>query len=186
MNDTFSEARFTKPRPDCPNPERWTSDDADSTEREVSALVAAYVGALQPDLVLETGTAFGFTAQAIGRALENNGQGRLITLEIAPRRVELAKSVCSGLPVVVLQADSMHYSPPGKLDFLWIDSLFELRDQEIKRYRNWASKRCVIGIHDTGPQHPMQAKLAALVRQKVIREPLYLPTPRGVAFTRYV
>jgi hypothetical protein len=61
-----SEARFTPPRPDCPHPEWWTSTDDDSTECEVTALVAAFVVALQPELVIETGTAFGQTAEAIG------------------------------------------------------------------------------------------------------------------------
>jgi hypothetical protein len=36
-------------------------------------LVAAFVRALQPETVLETGSAFGQTAEAIGRALAANG-----------------------------------------------------------------------------------------------------------------
>lgn len=68
-----SEARFTPPRPECPYPEWWTSTDVDSTECEVTALVAAFVVALQPELVIETGTAFGQTAEAIGHAVAANG-----------------------------------------------------------------------------------------------------------------
>jgi predicted O-methyltransferase YrrM len=97
-----SEDEFTKPRPDWTNPGYWTAPDAYSTECEVTELVAAFVRALQPEYVVETGTAFGYTAAAIGAALAANGHGRLDTIEIDEEKVTLASDRCKGLPVTVV------------------------------------------------------------------------------------
>lgn len=186
MSAVKSEGRFTKARPDCPHPYHWTSDDSDSTEHEVSELVAGFVRALQPDFVVETGTAWGQTAEAIGNALVQNGHGQLVTLEIDKERVIHSRLRCPSETVTVIQQSSLAYEPQVPIDFLWIDSLFMLRTDEIQRFKRWASPRCVIGVHDTGPQHPMRQKIDTLVKMNMITQPLYLPTPRGVAFTRYV
>jgi Glycosyl transferase family 2/Methyltransferase domain len=178
-----SEGRFTAARSDCPHPERWHSMDEDSTEVEVSELVAAMVTALQPDLVVETGTAFGQTAELIGRALKRNGQGRLVTLEVDPDRVQAAKERCHGLPVEVVQASSVEWSLPGPVDFAWFDSLCHLRPVEFRRWLPWMHDRTVVGFHDTGPQHPVRGLLRPLEDEGLLA-PMYLPTPRGVCFAR--
>lgn len=180
----LSEARFTKPRPECPYPERWTSDDSDSTEHQVTALVAAFVTALQPDLVIETGTAFGQTAEAVGRALRQNGRGRLVTLEPDPGRARISRERCRGLPVEVRQESSLDYTPDGPVDLAWFDSLFELRPLELRRYRRWMHPRTVVGFHDTGTHHPVLPLLRDLERDGLLLSPLFLPTPRGVCFAR--
>lgn len=170
---------FTSPRLDCPHPEYWTATDGDSTEIEVTGLVAAFVRALQPETVLETGTAFGQTAEAIGRALQANGHGQLISLEPDPERAALARQRCQGLPVVILEAPSLSHTPNRPIDFAWFDSLLHLRADEFRRFRPWMHRRTVVGFHDTGPQHPVRRLLADLPLF-----PLYLPTPRGVCFAR--
>jgi hypothetical protein len=179
-----SEARFTPPRPDCPHPEWWTSTDGDSTECEVTALVAAFVIALQPGLVIETGTAFGQTAEAIGHAVAANGHGRLVTLETDSERVAFSRNRCEGLPVTVLQMSSLDYTPDGPVDFVWFDSLTDLRHAEYLRYLPYLSFRAVAGWHDTGPQHVVRSYLDRLVTAGDLPPPLYLPTPRGVCFAR--
>jgi predicted O-methyltransferase YrrM len=156
----------------------------DSTECEVTALVAAFVVALQPELVLETGTAFGQTAKAISRALLANGHGRLVTLETDPGRVTLSRARCAGLPVQVLEMSSLDYTPDAPVDFVWFDSLVELRPVELRRYLPYLSPRAVVGFHDTGPQHPLRHLLAPLEAEGLLVSPLYLPTPRGVCFAR--
>ncbi len=50
-------------------------------------------------------------------------------------------------------------------------------------YLPWMHHRTVVGFHDTGPQHPVRALLAPLEAAGVLT-PLYLPTPRGVCFSR--
>jgi hypothetical protein len=176
-----SEGRWTPPRPDCPRPGYWTSTDAHSTEIEVSALVAAFVRALQPEYVIETGTCWGQTAEAIGRALKTNGHGRLVTLEIEPAKVKYSRDRCAGLPVQVELCKSLDFTPEQEIDFAFFDSLLELRMPEIERYRPFFTARTVIGIHDTGPQFgTFGGQVSSMFDGRVLQ----LPTPRGVTFIR--
>lgn len=176
---SMKESRFTRPRSDCPNPEYWTSTDSDSTEIEVSRLVAGFILALQPECVVETGTAFGQTAELIGKALQDNGHGKLYSLEVDSHRVNQSRIRCKGLPVEVVHQNSLDFMPGDPIDFMWIDSLEHLRPKEIAHFASRASSRCVVGIHDTGPHKTWRKNLEGL-----LVNPLFLPTPRGVCFAR--
>jgi hypothetical protein len=172
----------------CPNPVRWHSDNDDASEHEVSALAGAFVTALQPDVVVETGTHTGQTAKAIGQALAGNGQGRLYTVENEVQFAEQARANCAGLPVEVILSDSMAWitsgGVPHGVGFAWIDGLWEHRIPEIEALYEYFSPGAIIGIHDTGPQFPwMQEQLAPLAVAGKIRL-LNLRTPRGVSFAQ--
>lgn len=184
MQHIFSEGRFTGPREDCPHPELWHSFDSDSTELEVTDLVAAFVSALKPEFVIETGSAFGQTSEAIGTALKNNGYGELVTLETSKDRAQTTADKCVDLPVRVLNMSSLEYTPERQIDFAWFDSLLELRANEFRRYLPYMSKRAVVGFHDTGPQHPTRSYIKPLQLENLLVETMYLPTPRGVCFSR--
>jgi hypothetical protein len=175
------EDRFTQPRDDCPHPGRWTSTDGQSTELEVIELVAGFVRALQPDFVLETGTAYGVCAAAIGRTLVRNGQGRLVTLEVDPARVRLARASTGRLPVEVLQIASLDYVPADWIDFAWFDSLVKLRALEFRRFLPYMHAGTIVGFHDSGSQHNLHGRIDALVDEGLLRT-IDLPTPRGVTF----
>lgn len=182
--EVFLESMWTSPRDHCPHPERWHATDSDSTEIEVSALVGAIVTALRPDFVVETGTNIGLTAFTIGQALAEAGIGTLVTLETDPNFVEVARQRCDGLPVEVLHLSSLSYSPPQPIDFAWFDSLVQIRHDEYLRFLPAMHDRTVVGFHDTGPHHPVAARLEQLVADGLMTPPLYFPTPRGVAFAR--
>lgn len=173
------ESKWTKPRPDCPNPERWTSTDAHSTEIEVSELVGAFVRALQPDYVVETGTCWGQTAEAIGRALQANGHGRAVSLEIDKRKCERSARRCAGLPVEIVQCASLDFEPEQEIGFGWFDSLMHLRIPEFERYRAHMNAGTIVGFHDTGPHKGDFGTAVAGIRGLRI---IQLPTPRGVTF----
>lgn len=180
----LSEGRFTAPRAECPDPQWWHSTDSDSTELEVSLLVGAFVRALQPDCVLETGTAFGQTAEAIGTALAANGHGHLETLEPDAERAEYARLRCRGLPVLVYQRPSLRWlspQPHPPYGFVWLDSLIHLRAAEFRFYRPWMRVGAIVGFHDCGPQHAVRPEVERLADEGLLR-PIYLPTPRGVIF----
>jgi predicted O-methyltransferase YrrM len=190
------ESRFTDQRPDCMHPDRWHSPDADSTEIEVSRLVAAFVEALRPDVVVETGTAFGQTAELIGQVLLTAGVGHLVTFEVDEERVLFAANRVHGLPVQVAPQASLegihqmiNGGLSGKVGFAWLDSLFELRVSELAAIRPLLSKGAIVGIHDCGePGATKYSEFATTVAAAATRmgfNRISLPTPRGVTFLQW-
>ena len=178
-----SEAVWTAPRSDCQHPERWHSTDAQSTELEVTELVGAFVRALQPDYVIETGTCVGQTAWMIGQALQANGHGRLDTIEYDGDRADHSRRLCAGLPVTVHQVDTMTFTPAEPIGFAWFDSETHLRVPEFERFRPWIIPGTIVGFHDTASHHGEWSQaLLRLPNTRAIR----LPTPRGVTFVEVI
>jgi len=166
----------------CPNTERYHAADPDSTEFEVLELVAAFVRALQPETVIETGSAFGYGSQAIGNALKANGHGKLYSLEIMYPRIAEAKERCEGLPVEFINMSSLEWTPPTKdVGFAFFDSLTHLRGDEFMRYLPFMTPGAIVAFHDTGPQHLVWGKVWELQGRQLLRA-INLRTPRGVAF----
>ena len=177
-----TEDTFTRPSEWCPSPERWHAMDVDSTELEVSELVAGFVRALQPRNVVETGTAWGQTAKLIGEALVQNGHGHLVTSEPDPERWQHCVDLLEGLPVTVLQQESLSVTLPGPVDFAWFDSLLQLRGPEFEHYRTWMEVGTIVGFHDTGPHKKVMMKTMARLERRRLLKPIRLRTPRGVTF----
>lgn len=187
------ESRFTTARKDCPHPERWHSPDSDSTEIEVSKLAAAFVEALRPDVVVETGTAFGQTAHRIGKVLEAAGNGHLVTFEVDPFRVGYAADRVVGLPVQVVPERSLDgiqglidAGHTGRVGFAWLDSLFELRVPELRAIRPLLAPGAIVGIHDCGEaghtKYDQFSREVATAAKTLGFQRISLPTPRGVTF----
>lgn len=141
----------------------------------MTELVAALVRALQPELVVETGTCWGWTAAAIGEALLLNGHGRLVTLEVDADKCAAAAERCEGLPVEVRCQPSLTWEPDETIGFAWFDSLPQLRVEEFRRYVPWMRGQ-ICAFHDTSPNYgTLAADIAALPVTAI-----NLPTPRGV------
>jgi predicted O-methyltransferase YrrM len=184
------ESAFTAPHAGCPRPELWNAPDSDSTEVEVSELVGALVRALQPELVVETGTAYGYTAVRIGLALMRNGHGRCVSLETDGARAAHARHrllETGVLPAVVevREQSSLDYEPEDKIGFAWFDSLYELRVDEFLRYYalGCLPAGTIVGFHDTTSglrQHHLDVRAEIDNRLANRVTALYLPTPRGV------
>jgi len=190
------ESRFTDPRPDCRHPERWHSPDSDSTEIEVSRLAAAFVEALRPDLVIETGSAFGQTAELIGQVLLTAGVGHLVTFEVDEARVMHTTNRVHGLPVQVRPQPSLEglatlfdEGHAGRVGFAWLDSLFELRVPELRVLRPLLSPNAIVGVHDCGEpgdtKYPGFAAEVAEAAEKLGFNRISLPTPRGCTFLQF-
>ena len=173
------ESELTAPSEHCPSPHYWHAHDGMATEVEVLELVAAFVRALQPEIVVETGTHRGFGAEAIGHALERNGHGHLYTLEVDEALHAEAEARTHRLPVSCLLMSSADFTPPGPIDFAWFDSETNLRLPEFVAYRPFMHSRTVVGFHDTAPHHGYRPTLDSL---GIVL--LDLPTPRGVTFGR--
>jgi predicted O-methyltransferase YrrM len=178
----MKEIEFTPPSSWCENPQWWNADDNESTEHEVTFLVGAFVKALQPEFVVETGTAFGHTTQIIGQVLLENGHGKCVSIDTDGGRLDIALERCKGLPVEFWGGPAADYTPTQKVDFAWIDSGPQ-RAAEIEKYFPYFSPGAIIGIHDAGPQHEVWNSLQYLIDRKWIRA-IRLRTPRGVAFAQ--
>lgn len=170
------ESEFTKPRADCPHPEYWHAYDDMATEVEVIEFVCALVRALQPELVVETGTWKAYASMLIGEALRENEHGHLITLETDADMAQEAARKLSHLPVKVEQIDSREYKPPAPIDLLWIDGSTD-RIGEWKHLGQYLAKHGIVVVHDTGPHRDARSQLNARTDLKII----HLPTPRGVS-----
>ncbi len=85
----------------------------------------------------------------------------------------------------------MHVIPEQPIDLLFVDSGFPDRMQEVRYFQEWASPRCVIVAHDSAvptsyPGVPdFFADMAQVVEDGIVHPWVKLPTPRGLALTRY-
>lgn len=190
-DEPLPEDRFTAPTDLCPFPERWTSTDGDSAEREVAEMLYGLVRGLQPDSCLETGTAFGETAYKICEALHDNGRGKLYTIECVAERVEHSQRQLGwavGKWAEVIHADSLAWTPPDGVvfDFCWFDSWYPNRVPEFFRYRPFMRKGTIVCFHDTAPGHGKGFAPGSDIRSTItedLRRELrlvHLPTPRGL------
>lgn len=92
-------------------------------EQEVQDLLYALVRMNKPDLCIETGLLVGDSAEAIGRALRDNGRGKLITCDIDPERIGPGRERLKELPVEVVQMRGFELiGAQDHIDFLHIDS----------------------------------------------------------------
>lgn len=176
------EITWTPPKNWCPHPEYWHAEDDEATEVEVTELVSAFVRALQPELVVETGTYDGQTAEAIGKALQANGHGRLVTIEIKDTLVEMARDRCAGLPVEVFHGSSLDWllGHESTVGFAWLDS-GQIRHQELELLFPRLASGGVVGIHDAAPHHAVYGFVEPVVKRLGMSE-IRLRTPRGVLF----
>lgn len=173
------EDAHTQPSDWCPEPHHWHSDDAQGTEEEISRLVGALIGALQPAFVLETGAYHGQTSMHIGRALARNGHGYGHSLEKVACRVHKAAGRVTGLPVKVVYADSAVYLPPEPIGFAFLDSEPGLRAGEVARFWDWFEDGAVVCVHDTAPQHVVASGLDLAVMAHGMPA-INLRSPRGL------
>jgi len=75
----------------------------------------------------------------------------------------------------------LEWWPPGEIGFAWLDSGLRICQEELERWRPVFADGAVIGVHDTGPQHPVGGFLQRLHEQGWLQM-LTLQTPRGVSF----
>ncbi len=179
------------PRPECPEPARWSAPDSDATETDVSRLIGEMVLALKPDYVVETGSYFGDTTAQIGMALQTLGRGQLVSIELSLAHAERAKARVQGLPVSVVVGCASEFVPSQPIDLMFLDCSFEDRVKQLYAYRPHASPRCVILTHDTAlPPREQHVKdwyveMDRLVSDGLVKPWVLLPTPRGLGMTRY-
>lgn len=186
--DANSEARFRSSHwnKDClKSPGLWHADLKLGTEVEVIDLLFGLVRALQPDFILETGTAFGTATVPMAKALQQNGHGRMVTIEPNLRRFRWTRKQVRGLPVQCLHCKALEWKPNDGdvIDLFYCDSEYDSRPHELDHFRPWMNDHTIVVWHDTGTQHPVLPLIEKYISEGRISAVL-LPTPRGVCISR--
>lgn len=173
-----TEARWNPDNKFVRNPQYWHSQDGESTEIEVSEMIAGLVRATQPEFVIETGSAWGQTTRYIGEALRANGHGFLVSLEPDDARRNYTAWYCHELLhgwLFLSPETSLEFKPDRRVDFLFSDSDMTVRTDELIKFWRYMDRDALIVVHDTVDPMLNQA-LNALDQFRSIR----LHTPRGV------
>jgi tRNA A58 N-methylase Trm61 len=138
---------------------------------------------------VETGTWHGFTATAMGRGMQNNGFGKLITLELDRESYEFARNKIAEEHlesyVKVLHLHSLEYVPDDKIDFLLLDSELDTREKEFHHFAPYLNHNAYVIFHDVSEKHK-------IVREAINRllaldnlHGFIIPSPRGLAVFQY-
>lgn len=187
---------------------------AGSATIEEAQFLHALVLVLKPMHCLETGTETGWTAAHIAAALERNGKGHLVTLEIDPGRAEEARQHLAAedldhrVRVVEMPAldylqsreqraeskapesESLRPSPSAlrsSIDFALLDTHIPLRLAELHALTPHLAPGAVVCIHDTNPAHPMRDGVNLLDDLRAVPgfTVLHLPSPRGLTVMQW-
>lgn len=153
-------------------------DDADefqATENEVIWLLGALVEALKPLQIVEVGTHLGYGAVEMGKALQQNGRGKLDSFEIIPQRALQACKRCEGLPVTIHNMKDTHFSDTLAVDFLFIDGELDNREASFRHWLPMLTGGATVAVHDSLKYH----EVSAFVRQ-IGWPQITLRTPRGL------
>lgn len=174
----------TVPSSECPNPQSWSMIDGWTAEVEVLEFLYALVRLTKPSYAIETGTWHGYAAMSIGKALRDNGHGRLATIELDPHSCAIARERLrsEGLEEVVslFNQSSLTIEPECAIDFLLLDSDVGIRSAEFRRYLPKLTKEAIVLFHDTSETHGVvKDDILKLVGEGCL-EGLFLKSPRGI------
>jgi predicted O-methyltransferase YrrM len=177
---------IAKPTTECPEPQLWKCYDGMSAESEVLEFLFQLVRTTKPKLIVETGTYLGLAACYIGRALKQNGRGKLITCELDDNAFKQASQII-GLSSVHDSIDLRHCSSldmqvEGPIDILFSDSEPSIRCDEIRRFWDQIPPHGLIVVHDvnSGDHNDLRQRILDFDRHGKLSVVL-LPTPRGLA-----
>lgn len=176
----------SQPTAECPEPQLWKCYDVMSAEAEVLEFLFQLVRAMKPRLIVETGTFLGLAACYIGRALKQNGRGKLVTCELDPNIFKQAAQVVrlSSVSDVIdmHHCSSLDLQVEGPIDILFSDSEPSIRCDEIRRFWDQIPPAGLIVVHDvnSGDHDDLRQRVLDLDRSGQLSVVL-LPTPRGLA-----
>jgi predicted O-methyltransferase YrrM len=174
------------PTTECPEPALWRCFDEQSAEVEVLDFLYQLVRTLKPKLTVETGSHRGISALYIGKALRDNGRGKLLTCEVDSQMYDIssaliAKERLQG-QVDCRLTSSLDLEVSDTIDLLFLDSLPKIRMSELDRFWPLLSPSSLIAIHDvnTGWHGGLRSSVLRRDQERSLSAVL-LPTPRGLA-----
>jgi predicted O-methyltransferase YrrM len=187
-DEQFTQAEYTPPTPECPQPQLWRMLDSQTTEVEVLEFLKTLVTTLKPKLVVETGTFLGHATVKLAEGLKENGFGKVITIEFDPairaRAEERFKA--SGLSSWIESRleSSLETQIEGTIDLLYSDSHLANREAEIRRLLPRLDPRGLLVIHDASSHFKIVREAALRLEEEGLISAVLLSTPRGVVIAQ--
>ncbi|MBU1978767.1 MAG: glycosyltransferase [Gammaproteobacteria bacterium] len=174
-------------RPDCPQPQLWSMFDGWTGEMETIEFLHALVRLAKPGYCVETGTWLGYSSEAIGLALRQNGQGTLDTIEYDPQVATATRERLASLAdiVEVHNCSSLEFTPRHPIDFLLLDSALTIRIEEFERYRRHLKPSALVIFHDTRINNYQLEHMAMPYIKGGILSAISLAIPRGLLLCQY-
>lgn len=162
--------------------EGWHWEGDMGAEGEVTDFIHALCLVTKPEIVVETGTYIGHTAQSISNALERNERGHFWTVENAPEyakhyaTMELARTT-------FVDADSREWCAseecPTDIDLAFVDSGHpHVRLEDVRGLYSKMREGGLLLVHDVEFYHE---DFYASLRDILGAAQLYLPTLHGLA-----
>lgn len=174
--------------PDTRDASRYHITRAGATEQEVGHFMAGLIRLLQPRVVVETGTGDASTTEHINAALLANGHGRGFTIDINAQRASIAQTLLTPGAVRTIAGDATSYAWASVLNNAEVDLAFidggTDRGAEFTNLSPWLACGAFVVFHDMSNSTPPRVVVERLVLDGVLREPLFFPTPRGLALTQ--
>jgi predicted O-methyltransferase YrrM len=182
------QAEYVPASPECPHPERWHMVDTKSTELEVIEFLKSVVTTVKPQLIVETGTFLGYSSLRIAAGLQENGFGKLITIEHDPvvyaRVKERIDASGLGKWIEYRNESSLETKIEGMIDVLFSDSYGPIREQEVRRFLPQIDPRGLILVHDAGSHFGVVREAMLRLEREGLISTVLLSTPRGLAIAQ--
>lgn len=124
---------------------------------EEGELLYGLVRCFKPRFMLETGTNVGVSTMYAALGMQDNGFGKIETLEYFHQMIPLAKENFAKAKldqiIDVIGMDVKDYTPPHPIDFLWLDTELHSRFSEFEKFLPSVVNRGIICVHDMPEIH---------------------------------
>src|SRR3954471_6739820 len=174
--------------PECPNPEKWRMFDSMTAEVEVLEFLKTLITTMKPKLVVETGTFMGISTLKIAEGLQENGFGKVISVEYDPVVYAKAKErfQSSGLMqwIDLRNISSLDLQVDGTIDLLFSDSEITIREQEVRHFLRQINPTGLILMHDASSHLKTVREAALKMESEGLISAVLMPTPRGLVIAQ--
>jgi predicted O-methyltransferase YrrM len=181
---TEVKAEVSEKSVECPTPEKWLCYDGMATELEVLNFIEALVVLTKPNIIVETGTWYGYGTIHLAHAVKANKQGIVYSAETDSNILSIAKT--NILQQGMLDVVELHHGTGieminslESIDFAFLDSGDgDTRCAELKALLPKLNGFVV--IHDTGSTHAgWRDQVFASITELSLKS-LQFATPRGL------
>jgi glycosyltransferase involved in cell wall biosynthesis len=172
----------------CSESNLWSMFDEWTPEIETLEFIYSMTRLFKPIFCVETGSWRGFLAEAIGHALQQNGRGKLISLEkdndiyaVASERIAEQNLEAQ---VEIFLTNSLAFTTNEKIDLLILGSDVNLRLSEFWHFKPYFNDKAIIVFQDANHTQ-VDNGLKEVKNHSGMLSMLSFPTPRGLVLCQY-